>query len=420
MRLTLLNAVFWALGNGLVSTTLVTYLALELGARGVAIAWIAAAPRFAGVLRLAAPSILRAAADRGVGRKAVCLAAFAASVAVLPLAPAAVWDAPAVSDGRALTGRIVLLVSAWCLYHLLEYVAVVALWSWIGDLYPPRLRSQLLGRRESCLSVGRLVGVGVSILLAAAWAGLLPGAPRWAPLAASASVGAALMALSLVPLALTTAMASRPSAAPQSPWRSLRRALAESGYRRLIVFNCWLSAANGLTGAAQGMYPFRVLGMQYEQLQSLRAAMWGGQAALAPVAGNWIARFGPRRVITTAQLLVACGPLCFLLAAPGSSWWIAVAFALWVAYAPINIGLDTLKLGLGDPKNNAPYLAVYHALGDLSNGLTMLAGGLLYDLLAAGDQRALRVYASLFLAGWLLRLLAVPLAARLAEPSRRG
>ena len=31
------NALVWAIGNGLVSTLLVTYLALELGAKGIAI-----------------------------------------------------------------------------------------------------------------------------------------------------------------------------------------------------------------------------------------------------------------------------------------------------------------------------------------------------------------------------------------------
>jgi hypothetical protein len=98
-----------------------------------------------------------------------------------------------------------------------------------------------------------------------------------------------------------------------------------------------------------------------------------------------------------------------------------VALATWIAYAAINVGLDTLKLGLADPRNNSPYLAVYYASSDVINGLTTLAGGLLYDTLVRSDSAAMRVYGWLFLAGFVCRSLAAPLIARLEEstaPSR--
>ncbi|MEN0109942.1 MAG: hypothetical protein AAF805_04400, partial [Planctomycetota bacterium] len=206
MRLTHANALVWALGNGLVSTTLVIYLALEMGAGGVAIAWLLAAPRFAGVLRVAAPAIVNRASASGLGRKGVCLAGYAASGVAVCLVPTVAWS------GGGVRG-VGVLAAAWCVYHLLEYVATVALWSWIGDLYPRRARSRLLGHRERWLVIGRLIGVGVSVALAALWGVLLTDASRWAPLAASASIGAALMLLALVPLAFTRPMATTPSAA---------------------------------------------------------------------------------------------------------------------------------------------------------------------------------------------------------------
>ena len=51
------NGLLWAVGNGLISSTLVIYLALHLGAQRVAISALLAAPRLAGVPRLGAPAV---------------------------------------------------------------------------------------------------------------------------------------------------------------------------------------------------------------------------------------------------------------------------------------------------------------------------------------------------------------------------
>jgi MFS family permease len=417
--LTFANGLVWSLGNGLVSTTLVTYLALDLGASGVAIAWLLAAPRFAGVLRIVAPALLAAGARHGLGRKPFCLACFAASGVVVALVPTVAWGFDE-ADGSTEQGlRIAALVAAWCVYHLLEYVGGVALWSWIGDLYPRRLRSRLLGGRERWLTLGRVIGIGVSVLLATLWHTVLPNSSRWAPLAASATVGTALMVLALVPLSFVTALASRPSATPAAPWQTLRQALRDRSYRRLLAFSCWFGFANGLTSSAQAMFP-KAIGVPYEQMQAYWVGMWSGQSAIAPWCGLMVARFGAKRVMLPAQLIVATGPLWFFLATPERPWLVGVAFATWIAYAAINIGLDTLKLGLADPKNNAPYLAVYYATGDIINGLVTLAGGLLYDTLVKADSEAMRVFGWLFLAGFICRLLSAPLISRIAEQSAQS
>ena len=57
MRLANANAALWAIGNGLVSMLLVIYLASDLGASGLSLSLILAAPRFAGLLRLGVPAL---------------------------------------------------------------------------------------------------------------------------------------------------------------------------------------------------------------------------------------------------------------------------------------------------------------------------------------------------------------------------
>src|SRR6185436_741353 len=78
------NAALWAIGNGLISTLLVIYLASDLGASGLSLSLILAAPRFAGLLRLGAPALVA----RLRARKAVCIAAYVMSSMILFGVPA--------------------------------------------------------------------------------------------------------------------------------------------------------------------------------------------------------------------------------------------------------------------------------------------------------------------------------------------
>lgn len=413
LRAAYANAALWAVGNGLVSSTLVVYLALDVfpenfAAEGIAISLIYSARRFVGVLRLAEPAIV----TRWNSRKSVCIGAFVSSTIVLLMVPSAALPL----FRRMPEWGIAALVSSWCVYHVLEYVGVVALWSWLGDLTPRRVRGRLLGRRQQWLVIGRIGGLATSFSLAVAWSWLLPESEGWIPLALSAAAGAGLMLLSVLPLVWMPSFSHCPSAIPTAPWRTLLVALRDSRYRRLIEFHCWFSFVNGITASAQLMYPRRVLGVSYEGTLGMLGMMRAGQSVLAPVAGRWTDRIGNRPVMIVAQLIVATGPLFFLFATR-ERWWILIgAFAVWIAYAALNVGLDNVQLKLADEANNAPYLAVLFTITDLFNGIAAVAGGLVYDVLAAGGREALAIYTGLFLVGWLGRTLAAALLVRLIEP----
>jgi MFS family permease len=411
MRLANANAALWAVGNGLVSTLLVIYLAAELGAAGLAVSLILAAPRFAGVLRLGVPALIA----RLRARKAVCLTAYGLSAVFLCVVPAVARLHGSIADRYA----VAMLVIAWCAYHLAEYVGTVALWSWLGDLTPRKVRGRLLGYRERWLVTGRIGGLAASAALAGLWSWQLPQGPRWQPLALSAAAGAGLMLAAIVPLTRMPGVPNAPSAVPRAPWRTLASALLDPSYRRLIVFSCWFSLVNGVTAAAQEFYPIRMLGLGYAPRQVLQGAMRTGQLAIAPSMGRLIDRYGSRPVMIASQLLVATGPLFFVVATPHRPWLIAGAFVVWIAYAGLNIGLDNIKLKLASECNNAPYIAMLHALSDLANGVAIVAGGMLLARIPNDGSQAMDFYARLFLLGWLGRTLAAALAARIIEPGAK-
>jgi hypothetical protein len=141
-RLAYWNGAIWAVGNGLASTTLVVYLALDLGAEGIGlgIGLILAARHVVGLLRLGAPAVI----GRLVDRKRFCLASFLLGTLLLLALPLVAAPGRLPSPAASLGA----LVALWCLYHLLQYLGMVALWSWIADLVPVEIRGRFLGRRE--------------------------------------------------------------------------------------------------------------------------------------------------------------------------------------------------------------------------------------------------------------------------------
>jgi len=406
LRLAYANAAIWAIGNGLVSSTLVVYLALSVGARSFKTAVIYAAPSLAGMLRLAVPTILARAGHR----KSFCIAAYAASVLVLSLVPLAAALLPVGTHAP------VALVSAWCVYHLFEYCGTVALWSWIGDLVPRQIRGRFCGHRERWLVGGRIAGIAFTVALASIWGWLAPSGPRVYPLAVSAACGAVFMLLAVVPLVYMPGVEFLPSAVPRTPWRAVVRAMSRRPYRQLVLYSCGLSFVNGITQAAQGTYSPRILKISYQGIQTITATMRAGQMAIAPTMGRWCDAFGSRPVMIASQLVVATGPLFLFLATRERWWWLIGAYIAWIAYAGLNVGLDNLKLKLAPADNNIPYLAAYYTVSDFIFGMSVLVAGWVFDRLEDRGFAILNIYAGTFLVGWLGRTLVAALLAPIEEP----
>ncbi len=402
-RLAYRNGGLWAVGNGLCSTMLVVYVAMELDVpgAGLGISLILAAPRFAGLLRLAAPMLI----GRLASRKRFCLGGFLLSALTLLGLPFTV--APGVLPGgrASLTALVVL----WCVYHLLQYLATVALWSWLADLVPRRIRGRFFGHRERWMVAGHAVGMLEAGLFVWGWRAMHPQMPTWIAYAIPALVGAGFMVAALVPLAAMPAVARRAAVRPGHSVRSLLAPVADAGFRRYLFFRCWLSAANGISGFAQAVYPYRALHLGLLTMNSLKTGLRLGQWTLAPTAGRLADRLGNRSVMIASYLAIAQGPLFYLLATPAAPWWIVVAWIAWIAWVGMNVCLPNLMLELSPADGDTPYIAVFYAIDGLFHATSVVLGGLLYDVFRANppdwsSNLGLDYFAAIFILGWILRL----------------
>jgi MFS family permease len=201
--------------------------------------------------------------------------------------------------------------------------------------------------------------------------------------------------------------------------------LVDGPFRRLLAYRLWFSFFNGLGQAALNIYPRAVLGLGVLPMQLLPFGMRLGQLAASPAVGGFADRRGNRPVLVASQALVALGPLFYLLATPERSWWIVGAWLAYIAYAGTNICLPTLMLKLSPEVDNASHVAVFETLHGLAYGLSVIAGGMLFDELRRLDASwqlgsiVLDRFGLMFVAGAVTRALGIAWLVRIDEPGAK-
>lgn len=412
LRLGYINGTLWSIGNGLTTSTLIIYFAIDLGATGLTLSLLLALPAVVGLLRLFAPPLIHSLG----GVKPVCLSMSLVSYVLLLGLPALVFF----EGATALTLLVVLL----CGHQLLEYLGTVALWAWLGELVPPRIRGRYFSRRQMWQLAALIPTLLASGLFSDAWRShyqetnpdrLLLG------YAVPHGVGAICLLASLVPLVMMPPVAVARRVAAGVDWSGLLAPLRERPFQRLVLFGCWLSFFNGIIQAPQGIYPKAVLGLGVLALHLMRSGMRFGQIGVSWWAGPFSDRFGNRPTMLLSQALVATAPLFFLLATPEQPWWIIGAWAAWSFYAALNVCLPNLMLRLSTSGDYSPYVAVYFATTGLSYAVSTVIGGWLFDVLARHEPFALGPFGLdrfevMFWMSWITRSLAVVWLLWIIEP----
>ncbi len=198
------NAALWAIGNSLTTGPLIYYLASDLGASGLSMSLLLALPNLAGVMRLVAPAVVYQA---GTARRASLLILSISYLLIVGL-PIVVGMVPVLSRPVAVVAMVSLLFA----HQLFEYLGVVALWSWWGDLVPTRIRGRYFGRRQIVLLVCTIPTVLISGYFADGWREAYREQPDRLLLAYAIpnGIGAVVLLASLAPLFMMPATRAYP------------------------------------------------------------------------------------------------------------------------------------------------------------------------------------------------------------------
>jgi MFS family permease len=410
------NAALWAIGNSLTTGPLIYYLASDLGAQGLALGLVLAVPNLAGVLRLAAPAVIYRA---GTARRA-CLAISTASYLLIVGLPVIVSAVPTISRSTAVLAMISLLF----VHQVLEYLGVVALWSWWGDLVPARIRGRYFARRQMVLLAASIPTLLAAGFFADRWRSLYAQEPDRLLLAYAIPValGAVFLLASLVPLALMPATRAYPRPERTLVWRAVAAPLADRRFCRLLVFRSWFSLANGVSQTVQNViYPKQILSFGVTPLQVMKVTTQLGQVAVSPAAGAASDRYGNRPVLMAGQVCVSLSLVFYMLASgPETRWLLLGAWILFAAYAAHNICLPNLVLKLSPAIERPAYIATNDALSSLFHAAATVGGGALFDWLRrTSSDTSLEPYRSCLIIlalGLAMRSFGVVLLAAIDEP----
>ena len=431
IRLSYLAAVIWAVGNALSSGFLLIYLAQELGANGTQVAFLQSAPALLGLLRLFTPIAIA----RFRGTKRTCLIWSVAAYLLLFAVPAIVAFGQQEGNRNIAVGTLIALL---CVHQLIEQVATVALWTWLADLIPRRLRGRYFAQRN----IVQLAFIIPTLLLSGDWIDRQVKAERAspatntapsptkrlapAPYAEAITLGGVLLSASLLPLLAIPAAGSkrRTDGATQHAERPSLRMLLASLYdpaaRRLLLYGCWFSFFNGLFLIAQNIFPKGVLKLGLADMNRMQTAMRVGQIGVSAWAGPWSDRRGNRPVLVLCQLLVGAAPLFYFLATPNQPYWLYGAWLLWSAYAGINVCLPNLTMRLAEPEHRSSHLAAYHAFTSVFFVVGSLAGGYVFDRLTSESiellGRPFGKFQLYFLLAFILRSAGAAIVATVPEP----
>ena len=212
---------------------------------------------------------------------------------------------------------IAALVVAWAGYHVLEYIAAVALWSWFGDLVPGAIRGRFVGRRQGWTNAGKAIGTATAAIGTYYWLSRCDavGQPdrRWLAYAACGLAGAMMFVVAILPLCWMVDLPHRSPAASQparlshqifGPW-------ADRKFRRLLFFGLWFSFSNALMQPARWIFQTSVLHLSFTEKKALDSTSRGVQSLLMPLVGDWVDRHGNVRVLACSQAIIALAPLFF-------------------------------------------------------------------------------------------------------------
>jgi len=383
-----------------------TGLALALGANVLQYGKLAGAVFVGGSLHLLVVPLLHTFGSR----RRFCLAGLGMtrllriSLAAAPLL--LVWGmSPA---GVMWVMFVVLLLSA-----ITGTASETARQSWMSDLIPKARLGRFIGWRSAimrCAAMSAVLGYSQFIEF-------------WRGTGQELVVGFQYMILFATGLGVIGLVCL--SRAPE-PWMSERLSPAlhrfaitlpfrDRRFRRFMAFHCGWMFSTSLAGMFFHLYMLDYLQLQHRPNGYLLVAatdiisMLLGVAS-APIWGRLADRWGTKRVLMRAGMVMVIFPLLWIPITPERWWLIYVVILLRVFGSANEIGLMKMGMQLAPRRRRSVYISVYRSLGCVMLAIAPMVGGAIAH--AAGSS--LWVFGSFTFAGLHL-LFVISTAGRLAS-----
>ncbi len=424
LRVSIWEAVWSTVWATLTGGAFQTGFALMLGASPVALGVMSGLPAAVGLLQIPGSLYVE---KRGERKGFVAGAAVAGRLLWLPILflpfllprPFSLW-----------AFLLVLTVSS-----ALLTVTVPAWTSWMSDLVPPQSRGRYFGQRNML--------AGVVTMLAPLPAGaFLDQAVKYNRFDPRIAFAVLFGLASVAAVGAWTMIRRQPEPpmerhnngdAPVNPLRSLSVPLADSGFRRFLVFSATLVVGQSLAG--QFFMAWQLdrngLNLPYLTVQILGAVAAGAGLLATPVWGYLLDKYGSRPVLMISCAGVIAAPLIWVFTTPGALFLNLALIVLLNLFSGVfwgGVGMAQFNLLLGvtpDPRSRGTYVAMFSAVTGIVGGAAPVAGGALMALFAPvhaqwGPYLTLNNYKILFLITAVIRVVCLLLVSRVRESEGRA
>ena len=372
---------------------------------GTVVAWSIAGPRFAGFFRFFTAMLI----DLFGSRKWFCIGGLLFAPLFVGLIPLGVPRLIALDLPKTV---LVFVITMWFMYHLVEYLAMVAFFSWVGDIVPAQARSRFFAWRQGWLLGGTLLGVLFATRVLPELFSVVKNAPLWELYLIPATLGCLFKFVSVLPLMkMPEIVWHRTAFRFAERMTQMLAPLANRRFMLLVGFVSWIHLANGLTQATQTRYNYWLFpGEEYAVIALFGTLTQTGQFLFSPPTGRLLRCFGNAPVMAVSMVLVSIGSLCYFAATPETRYYLALAAVAWVFWVGVNIGTINMAIALARPDEKTAYLAFYFAVTTGMLALGTIVGGMLAahfrdTVYAVPFTKTTWTYSQLsFVLSWLMRL----------------
>lgn len=360
------NASFYTAGASLSSAGFLVYFGKEMGAQGIAIAWLLAIPETLGILGHFSRSATRLLGDRKVVWITFSLIARLAAILIPLLAFAPfrnLFDSP-----------IIVLIVALMISSASQAIAYSALLSWFSDLVPRKRLGELFSRRE-VTRVSLLIFIPVAAGYFRDWS-----KNEWSSDGAFFAfgivflIGLILQLIAIIPLLKLPKVAIKEEKNRANDFRVIWSAFQNSSLRLLIFGHWWLAAFQGLTQAIFIFYLYGQIKIGLAGYYVLMGVMFFLQIPLSLLAGWLSDHRGEKWPLIISLFVTSCAMPFWFIAGEENWYWIFGAYIFWGAFAVTNITGRNLLLKLSPESDNQLHLWLFRQSSGFLAGLMGILG----------------------------------------------
>lgn len=365
-----INQALWTAGYSFTSGGFLTYFARELGAAGLVMSFLLIVPETAATFGLAARWIIQKLGSRKRVFFTFSIAARALSLGI-PLLAFPTLRPPSIDPLWVMVGLLAVV-------EILQSIAYLAYLSWLSDLVSDRHWGRFFTIRNIAKLCVLLVVPVAGGYLRDWWRRDVPAnVALWAYVAAFA-IGTILQLLSLLSMRKIANVAVRAETTALPERRLLRDAFRDHSMRFLLIHNWWLAIANGITQTAFFFYLSgrTNLAVGLGTFYVLSGVMRIVKIPVSAFTGWFTDRRGHKWPMFWGVIIASCAMPFWLLATPEEWWWVFGAYAMWGAFATVNIAGQNLALTISPRSDNAAQLGLFRLIGGLLAGLSGLLGGI--------------------------------------------